>query len=126
MTAGTVNLPSPITATGHAGPFTAESDVALLSVSVTAGTVTGTTPSCTFTAERSLPSFGGYPDVANDSDWDTASGVAAPALTASGTKTISLPPSVDGSGRVGGWWRLKWTVTGTSPSFAITAATADG
>lgn len=126
MPAGTVNLTSPITATGQAGPFIAESDVSPLSVTVTAGTVTGTTPSCTFTAERSLPSLAGNPDVANAAHWDTANGVAATALTASGSKTIALPASRDASGRVGGYWRLKWTVSGTIPSFAITAATADG
>lgn len=126
MTAGTVHLTSPITADGQAGPFAVESDVAPLTVVVTAGTVTGTTPSCTFTAQRSLPSLVGYPDVTNAAHWDTANGVAASALTASGSKTIALPASRDASGRIGGWWRLAYTVTGTTPSFAITAATADG
>lgn len=127
MTAGVVHLTSPIIASGHAGPLLADSDVAPLTVTVPVGTVSGTTPSVTFRAERSLPGLGDYPDVTNDSDWDTTNGVAATAITASThTASIALPPSVAASGDVGGFWRLKWTVTGTTPSFAVAGATAAG
>lgn len=126
MTALTCKIPvdSPITASGETGPLLADSDVATLAISVTASAVTGTTPSCTFTAQRSLPGADYPPD--DSTGWDTGGEVSATALTAAGTKTISLPPSVDAGGRVGTWWRLKWTVTGTTPSFTISAATAAG
>lgn len=127
MTALTCEIPvtSPITETGATGPLLADSDVATLAIIVTASAVTGTTPSATFTAERSLPGVDDYPPD-DDTGWDGDNAVSATALTAAGTKTISLPPSVDASGKVGAWWRLKWTVTGTTPSFTISVATAAG
>lgn len=122
-----LNIASPITASGHAGPFLADSDTATLTVTVPVGTVSGTTPSITFTAERSLPGLGDYPDVTDDDDWDTDNGVDATAITSSThTASISLPASVNAAGEVGGFWRLKWTVTGTTPSFAVSGATATG
>lgn len=119
--AGSIPITSPITVTGATGPLLADSDVAPLTITATAGTVTGTTPSATFTAERCLPGT----DAGNPT-WDGTGAVAATALTASGSKTITLPPRVAASGLVAGYWRLKWTVTGTTPSFAITVATAAG
>jgi len=117
-----IPVPSPITATGETGPLAVNSDTATLTVTVTASAVTGTTPSATFTAERSLPGADFPPD--GSTGWDDGNAVSATALTAAGTKTITLPPSVNASGEVGAWWRLKWTVTGTTPSFTISVATA--
>lgn len=121
MGAGSVPITSPITVTGATGPLLADSDVAPLTITVTASAVTGTTPSATFTAERVLPGTD-----AGSPTWDGTGAVAATALTAAGTKTITLPPRVAASGLVAGWWRLKWTVTGTTPSFTISVATAAG
>jgi hypothetical protein len=116
-----IPVTSPITATGTTGPLLADSDVAPLTITVTASTVTGTTPSCTFSAERCVPGSG-----FSSPTWDDAGTVSASALTAAGTKTITLPANVADSGEVAAWWRLKWTVTGTTPSFTVTVATAAG
>lgn len=126
MTALTCKIPvtSPITASGATGPLLADSDVATLAITVTASAVTGTSPSAVFTAERCVPGADYPPD--SGTGWDTAHGVSATALTAAGTKTITLPPNVSASGEVAAWWRLKWTVTGTTPSFTISVATAAG
>ncbi|HEX4018184.1 MAG TPA: hypothetical protein VHX15_15725 [Frankiaceae bacterium] len=118
---GSIPITSPITATGNTGPLLADSDVAPLTITITASTVTGTTPSATFTAERCTPGTD-----TGSITWDDADAVAASALTAAGTKTITLPAKVAASGLVAGWWRLKWTVTGTTPSFTISVATAAG
>jgi len=115
---------SPITESGATGPLLADSDVDTLSITITASAVTGTTPSCTFTAQRCVPGADYPPD--DSTGWDTADGVSATALTAAGTKTITLPPNVNASGEAAAWWRLKWTVTGTTPSFTVSAATATG
>ena len=119
--AGSIPVTSPITATGNTGPLQADSDVAPLVITVTASAVTGTTPSATFIAERCTPGTdtGGI-------TWDDADQVSASALTAAGTKVITLPPKADTGGQAAGWWRLKWTVTGTTPSFTISVATAAG
>lgn len=124
MTTQQIPITSPITASGATGPLLANSDIAALAISVTAGTVTGTSPSCTFSAEWCNPGADNPPN--NSTGWDDGGAVAASALTAAGTKTIALPANINASGDAAAWWRLKWTVTGTSPSFTITAATATG
>jgi hypothetical protein len=126
MTAGKVHLVSPVTVTGATGPLLAESDLDALTIIVTSTAVSGTsTPTVTFTAERSLPGQDAYPPD-DSTGWDSDNAVSASGMTTASTKTITLPPSVDGSGRVGTWWHLKWVVTGTNPSFTISVATADG
>lgn len=118
-----IPITSPITATGATGPLLADSDLDTLTITVTASAVTGTTPSATFSAEW-CNAGADYPP--GSGQWDDSGAVAASALTAAGTKTITLPPNINASGEAAAWWRLKWTVTGTTPSFTISVATAAG
>ena len=117
-----IPVPSPITATGATGPLLADSNVDTLAITITASAVTGTAPSCTFSAEWCEPDT----DFQTDTSWDSGGAVAAAALTGTGTKTISLPPNINASGEAAQWWRLLWTVTGSDPSFTISVATATG
>ena len=116
-----IPVTSPITATGATGPLLADSDLDTLTITVTASAVTGTTPSATFSAEWAVPGT----DFDNPS-WASGTIVSASALTAAGTKTITLPPNINASGEPSQWWRLSWTVTGTTPSFTVSVATAAG
>jgi hypothetical protein len=116
-----IPVTSPITATGATGPLLADSDLDTLTITVTASAVTGTTPSCTFSAEWCVAGAD-YPP----GSWDDAGAVSASALTAAGTKTITLPANINASGEASAWWRLKWTVSGTTPSFTVSVATATG
>jgi len=117
-----IPITSPITATGATGPLLANSNIDELTITITASEVTGTTPSITFTAEWAEQGTS-Y----SDPSWDSGSAVSASALTAAGTKTITLPAAINDSGEPATWWRLSWTVTGTNdPSFTISAATATG
>lgn len=116
-----IPITSPITATGATGPLLADSDVDTLAISIPVSAVSGTTPSCTFTAEWAEQGTG-Y----SSPSWDSGSAVSASALTAAGTATISLPANIADSGEPATWWRLSWTVSGTTPSFTIGTATATG
>jgi hypothetical protein len=116
-----VPVPATITATGATGPLLADSDVDSLVITITASAASGTTPSITFSAEWAVQGT----DEDNPS-WASGTIVSASALTGAGTKTITLPPNINASGEPSQWWRLTWTVTGTTPSFTISVSTATG
>lgn len=116
-----IPVTSPITATGATGPLLADSNAGELVVSITVSAVSGTDPSCTFTAQWAEQGTG-Y----SDPSYDTGGAVSASALTEAGTATISLPANINDSGEPSTWWQLKWTVSGTTPSFTVSAATATG
>lgn len=92
-----------ITATGTSGAFSASGAFLDLEVEVTA--VSGTTPSATFSIQWSEDGVNFAPQ---------AAGGSFAAITAVGNAILqfaSLAP----------FYRLAWTVTGTTPSFTVNA-----
>lgn len=82
-------------------------DRVLLQVNVTA--VSGTTPSMTLTIEDSLDGTNWRPAV-----------VSSAAITATGTYFMNIATGTNFADRI----RLKWTITGTTPSFTFSVLAA--
>lgn len=112
----TVPVASPLTASGETGPLVPpESDTADITVTVDVTTVSGSGATATFTATRAADDA--YPP----SSWDTANAVSTAAITTAGTYTITLPAKVSQAGEAVRYWKLSWVISGTTPSFTVTA-----
>ena len=113
LPAGTV-----ITASGQTGPLTlaTDADPTTLDVVIDITAVSGTTPSITFKVERD-----------NDADPATyppatwTAGTSSAALTAPGRTVVSAPAAFGSRDTNPPYYRLVWTVTGTTPSFTLGA-----
>jgi hypothetical protein len=99
-----------VTATGNSTPVNVGAVAAgrTIIASVHALTVTGTTPSLTPALASSTTSGGAYTVRATGS-----------AMTAAGSQLITAAGAFTDT-----WWRLNYTVTGTTPSFLLVAAIA--
>jgi hypothetical protein len=104
-----------LTASGQSGPSTLSSNGrSVQNVDVTVTAVSGTSPSLTVSVQRA--------DVHTDyppSNWTTVATSAA--ITAAGTTTITTPAVP--SGDVSNFYRLAYAITGTTPSFTLSATT---
>lgn len=119
MSAMTLPVPAAITASGDSGACTPNSDTATVVITVPVTAMSGfTAPKITFSAQRSA--------VGADwpvTDWDAGSTVTAAQLSAPGTAVLTLPPLLAPDGTASQWYRVLWTVTGTSPSILTATAT---
>lgn len=77
-----------------------------ISVGVVVGAVSGTTPSATFEIQWSH----------DGQNWGSADGTADTFTAVTGTKNVAKNVTVKGP-----LMRLAWTVSGTSPSFTVSA-----
>jgi hypothetical protein len=99
-------VPATITASGNTAWFNAE-DIHALIVDVTIGGATGTTPSVTFSVETADAAGGNIATVAS---------FAAQTGAVAGLRKVAA--GFDSQ------WRIKWVVTGTTPSFTGVAVKA--
>lgn len=95
-----------ITATGQSAAFNTSGDLDL-EVEVTA--VSGTSPSITFSVQFSM----------DGTNW------AAPATADSFTAITAVGNAIAGFPALAPFWRLAWTVSGTSPHFTVTVYQSD-
>lgn len=100
-----------VTGSGTARQLGALSDTQALYVTAHVLSASGTTPSLTLTVES-----------------DDAAGMASPitqgtfaAASTVGGQAVKIPGPV-----VDGWWRVRWTVSGTGPSFLFVVAAGIG
>jgi len=100
-----VVAPAPRTATGNSGAIPCPKGLNL-AVGVTVTAVSGTTPSLTLSVEWSHDGTNFY---VIDGAADTFTAVTAAATP---IKVFAIK---------GPFWRLVWTITGTTPSFTIAA-----
>lgn len=117
VAAGTV-----ITASGQTGPLAMESNADTpLSVYASITAASGTTPSITFGIE-----FDSDPGGATWPVGGYAAATTGTAQTASGADVLvaSASPPRTGSGDTR-YYRITWTVSGTTPSFTLGALYAD-
>lgn len=98
------------TASGNSGAFTLTEGNQNLSVLVDVTVVSGTTPSMTISVEWSDDSGTTFAQ-ADPAD-------AMTALTTTGTKAKIFQVKAP-------WFRVVWTITGTTPSFTFSVRTAD-
>lgn len=108
---------SVITANGSSNPIPLASDVdpSTLDVVVNVTAVSGTTPTLTVTVQRDNDAdTAAYPPSA----WTT--GTSSAALTAAGRTVVSAPAAINAAnGATPRYYRVSWTVGGTSPSFTL-------
>lgn len=112
LKAGTV-----ITTSGVSDPIQLENDVDANTLDVVANisAVSGTTPAITFTIQRdnSTP-----PGVSPPTAW--TAGTASAALIAAGRTVVSAPSAINpATGTSPRFYRVSWTVTGTTPSLTL-------
>ena len=88
------------TATGQSGTFNTSGPHLDLEIVVTA--VSGTSPSCTFSVQFSE----------DGTDWAAPASNSFTAITAAGNAAMQFTALAP-------YWRLVWTITGTSPSFTF-------
>lgn len=112
LKAGTV-----ITASGVSDPIQLENDVDPTTLDVVANitAVSGTTPAITFTVQRDNSAAPGvFPPTA----W--TAGTSSAALSAVARTVINAPSAIaPASGTSPHFYRVSWTVTGTTPSFTL-------
>lgn len=97
------------TASGNSAALDA-SGVTAVEVDVNITAVSGTTPSATFVVERQ----------GADGVWYVVA--TSPAITAAGTWTTSIGPGCSVAHELTDSIRLRWTITGTTPSFTFSAS----
>jgi hypothetical protein len=106
-----------ITANGQSGPIPlpVDTDATSTDVVVDISAASGTTPTLTVTVQRDNDAdTGTYPP----STWTT--GTSSAALTAPGRTVVSAPATVNAlTGDEPRYYRVSWTVGGTSPSFTV-------
>lgn len=95
------------TATGNSGPIDIAAHASNLAVLINCTAASGTTPSLTLSVE-----------------WSHDGTVFAPAETADAFTAITAATSkVKAFAVKGNYYRLVWTITGTTPSFTFTLST---
>lgn len=108
---------SVITSNGQTGPIPLrdDTDSTTLDVAVDISAVSGTSPTLTVTVQRDNDANSStYPPAA----WTT--GTSSAALSAAGRTVVSAPAAINaGTGTNPRYYRVSWTVGGTSPSFTL-------
>lgn len=105
-----LSLPSAAqTATGNSGPLQTV-DATTLAVDVNVSAATGTTPSMTLNVDR----------LGADGNWYSV--WASSAITTAGVTSASIGPGCAVAAVLTGTVRLRWTITGTTPSFTFSAS----
>ena len=106
---GTPPSPSVLTASGVSAPIAINS-VEYLAVDVSVTAVSGTTPSMLLYIERQGADGNWYPI------WTSS------AITAVGLTSTSIGSGMTIPAALGSTIRLRWAITGTTPSFTLTAS----
>jgi hypothetical protein len=102
-------VPTAETASGVSAVLQAQA-LNYLAVDINVSTVTGTTPSCTFVVERQGADGNWY------AIWTSS------AVTAAGSTSTSIGPGCATDQVFTSNIRLRWTITGTTPSFTFSAS----
>lgn len=96
-----------ITATGTSGTLNTAGNLLNIEIEVTA--VSGTTPSATFSVQWSM----------DGTHW------AVPAVADSFAAITAVGNAVGSFAPISPYWRLAWTISGTTPSFTVSVYQSD-